>query len=107
MNPAGLANASSGFLWGDYEGITAQGNSFYGVFTGQSIGRATVQLDPIFFTAPATQIIWPNICKLHPEICFAGPIVTNAQRWRRRTEPGPAFPSPLTSGSGLADPATK
>ncbi len=74
MNPAGLANASSGFLWGDYEGITAQGNSFYGVFTGQSIGRATVQLDPIFFTAPATQIIWPNFCLLHPEICVIGPI---------------------------------
>jgi HYDIN/CFA65/VesB family protein len=49
-----LANGSNGFLWGDYEGLTAGGNTFYGVFTGQSIGRAVVQLDPIFFSAPAT-----------------------------------------------------
>jgi len=38
-----------GFLWGDYEGLTASGKNFYGVFTGQSIGRATIQQDPIFF----------------------------------------------------------
>jgi hypothetical protein len=41
------------FLWGDYEGLTALGKTFYGVFTGQSIGRATVQQDPIFFTETA------------------------------------------------------
>lgn len=40
----------NGFLWGDYEGLTAVGKSFYGVFTGQSIGRSTIQQDPIFFS---------------------------------------------------------
>jgi CARDB protein len=49
MDPGPLFNAGTGFLWGDYEGLTAAGNSFYGVFTGQSIGRARLQLDPIFF----------------------------------------------------------
>ncbi|HKP39226.1 MAG TPA: sialidase family protein [Pyrinomonadaceae bacterium] len=69
MNPGPIANASSGFLWGDYEGITAHGNKFYGVFTGESIGRSTLQLDPIFFTAPATNFVFPNICQIHPEVC--------------------------------------
>ena len=49
MDPGRLFNASSGFLWGDYEGLTAAGSSFYGIFTGQSIGRGRLQLDPIFF----------------------------------------------------------
>lgn len=53
MNPALLPNASSGFLWGDYEGLTAVGNQFFGVFTGASIGRTTNQLDPIFFRETA------------------------------------------------------
>jgi hypothetical protein len=53
MDPGPLANAASGFLWGDYEGLTADGQTFYGVFTGQSIGRATLQLDPIFFKESA------------------------------------------------------
>lgn len=53
MNPTPLANAGDGFLWGDYEGVTASGNTFYGVFTGESIGRTTPQLDPIFFTETA------------------------------------------------------
>ena len=59
MDPGPLANATSGFLWGDYEGLTAQGSTFYGVFTGVSIGRATPQLDPIFFsvqTGPQIQV---------------------------------------------------
>jgi hypothetical protein len=43
----------NGFLWGDYEGLTALGKTFYGVFTGASINRATVQQDPIFFTESA------------------------------------------------------
>jgi hypothetical protein len=43
----------NGFLWGDYEGLAALGKTFYGVFTGQSVGRATVQQDPIFFTESA------------------------------------------------------
>jgi len=43
----------NGFLWGDYEGLTALDKTFYGVFSGESIGRATVQQDPIFFTETA------------------------------------------------------
>jgi hypothetical protein len=58
MDPEQLINApdreDEGFLWGDYEGLTAFGNTFYGAFTGQSIGRAQMELDPIFFTEPAT-----------------------------------------------------
>ena len=49
MDPGPLTNAASGFLWGDYEGLTAFGNTFYGVFTGRSMGRTVPQLDPIFF----------------------------------------------------------
>jgi hypothetical protein len=49
MNPTGFPNLNNGFIWGDYEGLTAVGSTFYGVFTGQSIGRPTPQLDPIFF----------------------------------------------------------
>jgi len=67
LNPAPIANATSGFLWGDYEGLTAQGNTFYGVFTGESIGRSTLQLDPIFFTRSAVK--FPNICQLIPWLC--------------------------------------
>jgi uncharacterized repeat protein (TIGR01451 family) len=37
-------------LWGDYEGLTAAGKIFYGVYTGQSTGRTITQLDPIFFS---------------------------------------------------------
>jgi hypothetical protein len=51
MDPDPILNAASGFLWGDYEGLTAAGNTFYGVFTGQSINRTRIQLDPIFFRA--------------------------------------------------------
>lgn len=68
MDPGPLANASSGFLWGDYEGLTAQGNAFYGVFTGESIGRATRQLDPIFFTRSAFRR-YLNICEIKPWLC--------------------------------------
>jgi len=49
MDPGPITNAASGFLWGDYEGLTAVKNTFYGVFTGQSSGRSVLQLDPIFF----------------------------------------------------------
>ena len=71
MNPGPIANASDGFLWGDYEGLTAQGLYFYGVFTGQSIGRATVQLDPIFFKRRAFRWVFPpvTICDLRPWLC--------------------------------------
>lgn len=53
MDPGPLANAMSGFLWGDYEGLTAFGDRFYGVFTGEATGRTVPQLDPIFFTESA------------------------------------------------------
>lgn len=55
MNPS-LIPVTKTFIWGDYEGLTAAGNTFYGVFTGQSLPgkRTTSQLDPIFFTEPAT-----------------------------------------------------
>src|SRR5262249_17310636 len=49
MNPGKLMNGTDEFLWGDYEGLAALGDTFYGVFTGESIGRAERQLDPIFF----------------------------------------------------------
>ena len=53
MNPALIANAAGTLLWNDYEGLTALGNTFFGVFTGQSIGRVPLELDPIFFTEAA------------------------------------------------------
>jgi len=69
MDVATISNASSGFLWGDYEGLTAAGNQFFGVFTGQSISRTTKQLDPIFFTetsakptCPAGKTFCGNTC---------------------------------------------
>ena len=72
MNPAGLAGAASGFLWGDYEGLTALGNTFYGVYTGQATGRTTAQLDPIFFRDSAfavppkiqvtSPLVFPDSC---------------------------------------------
>ncbi|OLC28331.1 MAG: hypothetical protein AUH31_09510 [Armatimonadetes bacterium 13_1_40CM_64_14] len=58
MNPGPIANAASGFLWGDYEGLTAAGNTFYGVFTGESMGRTVLQLDPIFFRQTSCRWWW-------------------------------------------------
>ncbi|HEV3088777.1 MAG TPA: sialidase family protein [Candidatus Elarobacter sp.] len=49
MDPSGFPNTQNGFIWGDYQGLASIGTSFYGVFTGASIGRVTTQLDPIFF----------------------------------------------------------
>jgi len=56
INPSGIQNAADGFLWGDYEGLAASNNTFYGVFTGESINRSLRQLDPIFFKVPAVAI---------------------------------------------------
>jgi hypothetical protein len=53
MDPDRLVNATNEVLWGDYEGLTAMEETFYGVFTGESIKRHPVQLDPIFFTETA------------------------------------------------------
>jgi hypothetical protein len=58
MDPAPLVNAASGFLWGDYEGLTATRNTFYGVYTGESSGRAVAQLDPIFFRQKSCRWWW-------------------------------------------------
>ncbi|MEE8526711.1 MAG: choice-of-anchor D domain-containing protein, partial [Thermoanaerobaculia bacterium] len=66
MDPTPFANARDGFLWGDYEGLTAQGNTFYGVFTGASIGRSVDQLDPIFFSETASPAA--------PQIQVPGPL---------------------------------
>lgn len=54
LNPSLIPEIPDTFIWGDYEGLTAVGNTFFGVFTGQSTGRTKLQLDPIFFTEPAT-----------------------------------------------------
>ena len=35
MNPAPLSNAVSSAMWGDWEGLTAVGHTFYGAFTGR------------------------------------------------------------------------
>jgi hypothetical protein len=69
MDPGPIANAVSGRMWLDYEALTAVGNMFYGVFTGQSIGRTTLQLDPIFFTRSAIDLYMP-ICHLYPWLCL-------------------------------------
>ncbi len=53
MDPVNISNDEPDFLWGDYEGLIAEGDIFYGVFTGESINRGTRQLDPIFFRVPA------------------------------------------------------
>jgi hypothetical protein len=66
MDPGPLANAASGFLWGDYEGLTAARNTFYGVFTGASEGRSTSQLDPIFFRQKSCRR-WSLSCWFEPE----------------------------------------
>jgi hypothetical protein len=56
MEPSNLDNddnAVDDYIWGDYEGLTAEGDTFFGVFTGESINRQQRQLDPIFFKEPA------------------------------------------------------
>ena len=54
MDPVVFSNDEPDFIWGDYEALTAEGDSFYGVFTGESITRNTRQLDPIFFKESAS-----------------------------------------------------
>jgi hypothetical protein len=52
-DPTPIRNARNGFLWGDYNGLTAFENTFYGVFTADSTGRSELQFDPIFFAETA------------------------------------------------------
>jgi hypothetical protein len=64
MDPGTLDNdddVDPGYIWGDYEGLTAEADTFYGVFTGESLNRQQRQLDPIFFTEPAA----PELVKNH------------------------------------------
>lgn len=68
MDPAPIGNAASGFIFGDYEGLTAHGTTFYGVFTGRGSGRTTTQLDPIFFRESGLRRHF-SICITRPEIC--------------------------------------
>lgn len=119
MNPGPLANASSGFLWGDYEGVTAVGNSFFGVFTGEAIGRSTPQLDPIFFketAVPPAQIQVPaslsfgNLCagstgRVTLNVCNTGPVVRSINSITSNnlqftvTTPSGGYPVVLNPGS--------
>lgn len=122
MNPVTLFNAASGFLWGDYEGLTAEGNTFYGVFTGQSTGRTTVQLDPVFFRTSAfaspptiqvtSPLVFPEVCSLTPvvatlNVCNSGgapltvfPITSSSPAFAVVTPSG-GFPLSVAAGSCL------
>lgn len=99
-NPAGLAGAASGFLWGDYEGLTALGNTFYGVYTGQATGRATPQFDAIFFrdsalpNPPKIQITGPVI---FPDSCGVAPVTAKLEVCN--SGGGPLTVLPITSSS--------
>jgi hypothetical protein len=53
LDPNPLLNAVGNSLWADYQGLTAHGETFYGVFIGESTGRTVRQLDPVFFTETA------------------------------------------------------
>lgn len=86
MDPGPLTNAQSGFLWGDYEGLTALGNTFYGVFTGASIGRATAQLDPIFFAESALLASGPAF---HRALSFHAGIALPLGSFNTTVDPGP------------------
>jgi len=100
MDPTGLAGAGNGFLWGDYEGLTALGTTFYGVFTGQATGRTTPQLDPIFFRESAFKVpprisvggplTFPESCGLTPQIATLNVCNTGG---------APLTVSPVTSSS--------
>ena len=100
MNPAGLAGANSGFLWGDYEGLTALGHTFYGVYTGRATGRSTAQLDPIFFrdsafaTPPKLQVTSPLLVG---DTCGSALVMTTLDVCN--TGGGALTVSPITSSS--------
>ena len=120
MDPTGLAGAGNGFLWGDYEGLTAFGTTFYGVYTGQASGRTTAQLDPIFFRDSAFRVppkisisgpvVFPESCGLTPQVatlnvCNVGgapltvsPITSSSPRFAVTTPVG-GFPVTVAAGA--------
>jgi hypothetical protein len=120
MDPTGLAGAGNGFLWGDYEGLTALGTTFYGVYTGQATGRTTPQFDPIFFRDSAFKvppkisisgpIVFPESCGLTPQVatlnvCNVGgapltvsPITSSSPRFTVTTPVG-GFPVTVAAGA--------
>lgn len=88
MDPAGIANADSGFLWGDYEGLTVSGHTFYGIFTGESIGRTTAQLDPIFFSETADLLVHPKFPYLY-RLCTIVGCLPFKKPWEWYVDPVP------------------
>jgi hypothetical protein len=120
MDPTGLAGAGNGFLWGDYEGLTALGTTFYGVYTGQATGRTTPQLDPIFFRDSAFKVppkisisgpvVFPESCGLTPQVATlnvcnvggapltASPITSSSPRFAVTTPVG-GFPVTVAAGA--------
>jgi hypothetical protein len=119
-NPAGLAGAATGFLWGDYEGLTAFGNTFYGVYTGQATGRTTPQFDAIFFRDSAfpkppkiqvtSPLVFPDSCGVAPvtktlDVCNSGggpltvlPITSSSPAFSV-VPPSSGFPVTIGAGS--------
>lgn len=126
-NMQGLANITDEFLWGDYEGLTAAGNTFFGVYTGRSTGRTTAQLDPIFFRDSAfavppkiqvtSPLVFPNTCGTAPvtttmNVCNTGggpltvfPITSSSPNFVVPTPSG-GFPVSIAAGSCFALPVT-
>lgn len=117
MNSADIPNAVNGFIWGDYEGLTAEGLFFYGVFSGRSIGRTQSQLDPIFFRCPAYRKKRPpvSICERAPWKCRVPELERNLIKLKcafegcRIFDPVPRnclvkFPCPGCSPNGLCPP---
>ncbi len=126
-NMQGLANISDQFLWGDYEGLTAAGNTFFGVYTGRATGRTTAQLDPIFFRDSAfavppkiqvtSPLVFPASCGTAPvtatmNVCNSGggpltvfPITSSSSNFVVTTPSG-GFPLSIAAGSCFAFPVT-
>jgi hypothetical protein len=126
-NMQGLAGADDEFLWGDYEGLTAAGNTFFGAYTGRSTGRTTAQLDPIFFRDSAfavppkihvtSPLVFPNSCGTAPvtttmNVCNTGggsltvfPITSTSPNFVVGAPTG-GFPLTVAAGSCFAFPVT-
>jgi hypothetical protein len=88
LDPSTVPNATNGFIFGDYEGLTAQGTMFYGAFTGEGSGRSTTQMDPVFFRETGVRVIGPpdtirgpvivqnSGCRMTPENFGGGTLTT-------------------------------